>query len=139
MKETKDFILVEFVSQKGNKFEVGYPKSGGYTKKMLEVELKKSEDSLAGCSNNWKDILLPVDKNGTISSDAEEIGIKSGNVTSNHPSALYSYTLKFVNTTGWGFYFKDKTGDIYHCSTILNSSHTIFYNSDKPTMISVSD
>ena len=71
------------------------------------------------------------------SSAVRDLGISRAELSTG--IAPYSYKLDFWNTKGWGFYFRDASGDTYHCSTIRNGHHFIQYNSDHPTIVAVSN
>ncbi len=137
LEEREGFITREFSSRNGNKFQVGFPKSAGYTEGNLDavVELVKSNgpvaDSTVGV--NW---VYPSSHYPT-SQAVQGIGIDRAEVGTG--VAPYSYKIDFWNTKGWGFYFKDASGDIYHCSTIRNGHHFVQYNSDKPTIVEVTN
>jgi len=137
MTSTENYILVEFVSEKGNKFAIGYPKSEGYTKENIDLELKKLDKNLIKSSGGFQSIRLVPDGESIISTGAKDIGIVNANVKTNNPPIPYEYTLTFRNNKGWGFTFKDESNDTYYCSTFRNANHTIWYNSSKPIMIGV--
>ncbi|KZS87518.1 hypothetical protein SISNIDRAFT_460810 [Sistotremastrum niveocremeum HHB9708] len=52
-------------------------------------------------------------------------------------NTVYTYRLDFTNTKGWGFNFKDESGDKYTVTTFRNGGHMLQYNSDKPTIVLV--
>lgn len=127
---------MEFVSENGNKYAIGYPKSEGYTKENLESHFNKVDEKSLENSSSFKSINLKVNENGYVSAEAQRIGLTFANVTSTNTS-VYDYKLLFVNNKAWGFHFKDESNDVYFCSTFKNCSHTVSYNSKKPTMIGV--
>ena len=136
---SEEYIVVEFTSSAGNKFEVGYPKSAGYTKENLEEELAKSSAKSTLESGVTCEINCPPDQNSWISQCARDIGIVQANVWSDAHALFYCYQLVFTNTTGWGFTFWDASGDDYNCSTPRNAPHYINYNSTDATMVKVSN
>ncbi|KAL3587886.1 hypothetical protein FPOAC2_13785 [Fusarium poae] len=50
----------------------------------------------------------------------------------------YSYIIEFVNTEHYNYHFWDETGDSYSVNTFTNGHHYVRYNSEKPTIISIS-
>lgn len=139
--QNEEYVILELTSENGNKFAVGYPKSEGYTLELVQsltqkIQLDSQLINLAS-SDSYKDINWPVNEDGYTSAEAKQIGITWGNVRRNNPTIPYEYTVSFVNNKGWGFRFKDESGDTYFCTTLSNGNHTIWYNSKKPTMIGV--
>lgn len=55
----------------------------------------------------------------------------------NPPLHWYEYTLSFTNTEHYDYYFTDKTNDHYRNDTYINRDHDIQYNSDDPTIVSI--
>ncbi|MCJ1452324.1 hypothetical protein MMC28_002666 [Mycoblastus sanguinarius] len=53
------------------------------------------------------------------------------------PPIWYDYTLWFTNTEHYDYFFTDKTGDHYENNTYLDRDHFIQYNSDDPTIVSI--
>lgn len=130
-KESNDFIVAQFTNSAGNNFEVGYPKSEGYSEESLDLEINEQEKSI------WKELRCRPNLEGFVSEDARSIGIKHARLISDEGATLYRYQLKFKNTKGWAFQFKDEFGDVYECYTIRNGWHYINYNSPKPTIVGV--
>jgi len=136
LEEREGFITREFSSRKGNKFQVGFPKSAGYTEDNLDsmIELVKSNASEA---DNSVKVDWPYPSSHYPTSQAvQNLGIDRAEIGTG--IAPYSYKIDFWNTKGWKFYFKDATGDIYSCATIRNGHHFVQYNSDNPTIVEVS-
>ena len=54
--------------------------------------------------------------------------------------SIYAYTLNFQNVgiTHYDYCFTDGTGDSYQCNTYEDGFHYINYNSDNPTIVSIS-
>lgn len=133
----EDFITREYTSENGDKFQVGYPKSAGYTEDNLDqlLDLMKTKgiisDSNDSVTVNWP---VPSTHNPT-KQDVQYIGISRAELST---GIGYDYKLDFWNTKGWKFYFKDGTGDIYSCTTVRNGHHFIQYGSNDPTIVEVS-
>ena len=124
-------------NESGKEYEVGYPKSAGYTREEVETKLaseQRSSDTntLAG----YKEIYWVPRGESRTSEAANKIGIVKGHV-SEDSGAVYTYRLNFVNSKGWSFTFVDEYGDTYYCWTWRNGSHYIDYNSPQPTMVGV--
>ncbi len=101
-----------------------------FEKKQLNEELDVSSAS------GWVDVNWPAGSYHSPTIQAvQNIGIS--NVDMGYYSIIWKYNLHFENTSGWGFQFKDATGDIYRCSTFRNAWHYILYNSKDPTIIRV--
>ena len=73
MKETEDYIVIELTSAMGNKYEVGYPKSAGYTMETLKTELAKNQPDLA--SAGFREIKWISDGSSFTSKGAIDLGI----------------------------------------------------------------
>ena len=135
IKENNEFTEVQYTSEEGENYTIGYPKTSGYTFENLSAELKASTPDLAYnfCTINWVS-----DGDSVTSRAALNIGIVGGYVNHDH-GIIYSYRLHFANDVALsGFAFKDATGDVYKCSTPRSGNHYIDYNSKKPNMIAVS-
>ena len=140
IKETEEYIVVEFTSGFGNSYEVGYPKADGDTKeiilqKIAEADEKHKANESADAADyqplNWR-----VDDDSITYKGAIKIGIVGGYVTKDN-GWIYTYRVYFGNNRDWMFTFKDETGDTYFCTTILNRVHYIDYNSAKPLIMGV--
>ena len=55
----------------------------------------------------------------------------------NTPPDPFEYTLFFTNTEHYDYYFTDKTDEHYENNTYINRDHFIGYNSDDPTIVSI--
>lgn len=137
IKESNDHILVEFTSENGSTFEVGYPKSAGYTRENIEAEIAKSIQKLSDSNSGYQHLKWVPNGDSLTSRGAIDIGIFGGRVDKASSYIIYQYQIVFINTHGWGFTFKDESGDTYGCSTPRNGKHTVNYNSNKPTIIGV--
>lgn len=165
IKETEEYIVVEFTSDSGKqpeagstkarrgqrrggaasslpgkKYEVGYPRAAGYTKENIESEIAKANKKFKAKARNDAATYAPVlwIPNGasTTSRAAIDIGIIGGYVYSGS-GLIYKCEVKFANDYGFYFTFIDQTGDTYLCTTTLRGTHSIFYNSDQPTIVGV--
>lgn len=148
IKETDTHIVVELVKDSGSKYEVGYPKEAGYTKESVEEMIAAPEGASGSDSDtgnlkdngDYKDLKWTLgDEQDYTSRAAKGIGIGGGYIVegSKIVTIYYDYRICFMNTKGWGFKFKDENGDTYSCSTVLNGSHYIDYNSSAPTIVGV--
>lgn len=131
-----DYITLEFTTSNGEKYQVGYPTDGGQDEESLRAELSKLDFSEKNASI-YRELNCPPDEVGYVSPGAQAIGIANAYVLSSSHATIYTYRLWFENTKGWGFDFKDDSGDVYGITTILNRWHYIDYNSPKPTMVGV--
>lgn len=122
-----EFITVEQTSASGEKFQVGYPKQEGDTEKSLKETVLTA--------GSYKDVKITPYNGSYLSQGALDIGVKGAYIEVG--GTIYKYRVWFYNSKGWGFRFKDETGDTYKCSTVRNGWHYIDYNSSKPTMIGV--
>lgn len=133
IRTTQTHIVVELVTEQGNKYEIGYPIEAGYTSLEVSEGLKANFDLQAAFLEvNWE----PGAAHTSPSNKVRDRGIAEGYV-SHDRGAIYEYRLNFRNTKGWGFSFKDKTNDVYKCSTIRNGWHYIDYNSADGTIIAI--
>jgi len=76
----------------------------------------------------------------TTSQALQNLGISQYKVVdygANKDGAIYRYQLFFTNTRGSGWGFTDEADEQYICSTALDRTHFLQYNSDKPTIKSV--
>lgn len=137
LEEKEGFVIREFSTANNNKFQVGFPKSAGYTEKNLDEMLVLIKTNSPAAHDtvgvNW---LNPSSQYPT-SQAIQNLGIDRAEIGPG--IAPYSYKLDFWNTKGWGFSFKDASGDIYQCSTIRNGHHFVQYNSNNPTIVSVTN
>lgn len=133
--QNEEYIVVSLINNQGKNYEVGYPKSVGYSLELVTDTLnKKQMDKVEGsrCELKWEVNVKP-----SYTSDcAKALGISEGNVIGGI-SKIYQCRVQFHNTKGWGFTFYDLSGDDYSCSTFLNGWHYIDYNSSEPTIIAV--
>lgn len=53
------------------------------------------------------------------------------------PPILFDYHLWFTNTEHYEYYFTDKTDEHYENNTYINRDDYISYNSNSPTIISI--
>ena len=136
MKETEDYIIIELTNDTGKKYEVGYPKSAGYTKENLMSELAETDSEVTRAKDGYKNINYKPDGDSFTSQEAISIGICGGYVWS-EKGWVYDYQLVFANHKNAKYLFKDESGDQYSCRTYRTGLHTINYNSGKPTMIGV--
>lgn len=165
IKETEEYIVVEFTADSGKqpetgstkarrgprrgraasslpekKYEVGYPKAAGYTKENIEAEIAKANKKFKASARNEAATYAPVlwIANGpsTTSKEAIDIGIIGGYVTAGS-GLIYKCEVKFANDHGFYFTFIDQTGDTYLCTTTLRGIHSVSYNSDQPTIVGV--
>lgn len=134
VKETEEYIVVEFTNDSGNKYEVGYPKKAGYTKENIDAEIATANQNKSAPNAAYADICWSVDGETYTSEEAKNIGIKSGYLTKSSGATMYIYRVDFTNSKGWVFTFKDESGDTYDCYTFQNGNHYIDYNSSDPTM-----
>lgn len=134
MRETEEYITVEFTSNSGNKYEVGYLKTAGYTKENIESDCLKKENNTALTDSDYKYLHWVADGESTTSDEAHDVGIeRDGKVTIINGN-VYTYRINFANYKGWGFTFRDETHDTYWCPTPHNGSHYVDYNSSKSTV-----
>ena len=135
--ENNEYLELEHISLDGQKYIVGYPKSAGYTLESLTNELSQvnliTELENKDDFNELEWVPNSISKTST---DAQHIGIKSGEVIES-PHIYFKYRINFINTKGWKFYFKDKSGDVYSCRTFRYGPHYIDFNSEQPTIIGV--
>ncbi|QCE40151.1 hypothetical protein [Psychroserpens sp. NJDZ02] len=137
IKETDEYVVVEFMNDSGNKYEVGYPKDSGYTLDNIEEELTNAVKTYQNRDlASFKDINWVPDGGSNTSRAAIKNGIVGGYVNKDN-GFIYTYRLHFANQSGWGFTFKDVSDDTYHCSTPRNGNHYVDYNSGHPTMVGV--
>jgi hypothetical protein len=138
IKETEEYIVVEFTNDSGKKYEVGYPKAAGYTKENIEAEIANANEKLkANASSDestFQTLVWVVNGDSTTSRAAIDIGIVGGYVDRDPNNKCQ---LNFANSKGWGFTFIDQTGDTYFCSTFRDGNHYVNYTSAKPTIIGV--
>lgn len=135
IKETEDFLVMEFTNEAGNKFEVGYPKSAGYTKESLESEIAQATKAKLE-DGEWNVLKWEPNGDSYTSRAAINIGITGGFVVY-ESGIIYDYTINFANYKGSGFTFKDLTNDTYYCSTPRNGNHYINYNSSNAVIVGV--
>ena len=138
MEETNDYFFIEFTTESGNTYQVGYPKSAGYTAENLEAEIAETNKKLEQNANDeYKEIRCDPTGASYITRAAINIGLVGAYVWYEQNPHIYHYQIQFANYKGWKFWFKDESGDVYSCTTPRNGNHTINYNSPKPTMIGV--
>jgi hypothetical protein len=137
IKETEEYIVVEFANDSGRKYEVGYPKKAGYTKDSIDAEITAANQNRSAPNAAYAAIRWSVDGESSTSKGAKKIGIESGYITKSSGAAVYIYRMNFTNSKGWVFTFKDESGDSYDCYTFQNGTHYIDYNSSDPTVIGV--
>ena len=134
IRTTQTHLVLELTSESGHKYEIGYPIELGYTKEELLGDLQKHQNVAASFLEvNW----VPGAAQTSPSRQVIDRGIEAGYV-SHDRGVVYEYRLNFKNTKGWSFKFKDKTNDVYSCSTIRNGWHYIDYNSKDGTIIAIS-
>ncbi len=135
VKETDSHVILQVMDGDKVAYEVGYPKSDGYSADTLLSNISETDQprkaDAAFAKLNW----VPG-KEGYTSPQAERIGISQGYV-SHDRGPIYEYRINFHNTKGWHFEFKDESGDVYGCKTIFNGWHYIDYNSEQPIIIGV--
>ena len=139
IKETESHFVVEFTSQSGKKYEVGYPKEGGYSKEDIEDTLNASNAGNLdqnSANSEYATLVWTVNGDSTTSRAAMNIGIVGGYVNKGS-GKIYDCQVTFSNTEGMSFRFMDQSGDTYWCSAPRNGNHYINYNSDKPSIIGV--
>jgi len=139
IKETDEYIVVEFTNDSGKKYRVGYPKASGYSKENIAAEIAATnEDPRAKAATGTKYVELEWIPNGEskTSRAAINIGIVGGYVNQD-TGVIYECQVNFSNSARWSFLFQDNTKDTYSCSTPRNGNHYIDYNSDDPKMIGV--
>ncbi len=138
-----NYVVKEFTSANGAKFAVAYPKEAGYTTENLETGLDSFTDGdtvkVTSTDDSWIGVSWPLDFDSDsdgLDQQVIDLGISSSDLY-DYTGEVWSYILHFENTKGWGFQFKDATGDIYKVSTILNGWHYLLYNSSKPEIVGV--
>ena len=139
IKETEEYIVVEFTNDSGKKYQVGYPKAAGYTVANINAELAAVKEEVKANSANkpgYVSINWIANGESTTSRNAVNIGIVGGYVNQD-TGVIYENQVNFSNNARWSFLFQDKTKDTYSCSTPRNGNHYIDYNSEDPTMIGV--
>lgn len=135
IKENHKYVVAQFKTESGSTFEVGYPKDAGYSAETLEVNLDKFSPELVK-EEEWITVHWEPGKEAFIPMILRKRKIESARINEDL-GLFYAYRLNFVNSGGWKFYFKDLTGDVYSCKTILNGKHYIDYNSDNAVIVSV--
>jgi len=71
------------------------------------------------------------------SPEVQALGISRYQLVDNGSSSYFRYTLGFTNTKGWGYSFRDESGDTYHVTTAKNNDHYVSFDSDKPIIVGV--
>jgi hypothetical protein len=137
-----DHVVKEFTSVKGARFAVAYPKAVGYTVENLETDLTSFADGdearVAVSDDSWIDVRWPVGfVSGYPPMDQRVYDIGIADLAVDRYAIVWKYKINFRNTKGWGFQFKDATGDVYRISTIWNGWHYLLYNSSDPTIVGV--
>lgn len=133
IRSTQTHFIVELVSEQGKKYEIGYPVDAGYTLSEIQESLKGAPSLEA----SWLEVSwVPGAAQTSPSNAVRDRGIAEGYV-SHDRGHIWEYRLNFRNTKGWWFKFKDKTGDVYKCSTIRNGWHYIDYNSADATIVAI--
>jgi hypothetical protein len=138
-----DYVVKEFTSVKDERFVVAYPKAAGYTVENLETDLTSFADEdearAAVSDDSWIDVHWPLGffsgVYGFLDQKVFDLGI--ADVSVGYYEAVWKYRLGFRNTKGWGFQFKDATGDVYRILTTINGWHYLLYNSSDPTIVGV--
>lgn len=136
VKETDTHVVVGFTSKAGKSFEVGYPKTSGYSKENIiekitanaATEVEGADSAAAFCELRWV-----AGGESFTSRAAMDIGIIGGHVSKDN-GIIYTYRLHFANSSGWSFTFIDGENDTYDCGTSFNGNHYIDFNSSEPTI-----
>lgn len=137
--ENGEYIETEMISKNGQKYVVGYPIALGYSISSLHdelIEIDNKEVNLELEAKDFKELEWIPNSTNKTSSEAQKIGIKSGEVVDTS-HIVWRYRINFINSSGWKFEFKDQSGDVYSCWTVRNGPHYIDFNSPKPTIIGV--
>ena len=129
MTTTETMVLKELTSKDGKKYAVSYPDEGDLSEKTTP-QLKSKKDF--GITVYW----TPSPKDNWIPTAGDVIKIAAIDKYSlfEYNGRTYKYKLSFVNTEHYDYKFFDGTGDSYRCNTYRNGSHTVYYNSDDPTI-----
>lgn len=141
IRETESHIVVQLTSESGSHYEVGYPKSTGYTVSSvlaLTAESDQIEEKSYQSTNTpagFEKLEWAPGKEGFTSEKAQKLGIIRGYV--NEGGQVFTYRINFFNSRGWWFAFADKSSDIYRCNTLRNGYHYIDYNSQDPMIVGV--
>jgi hypothetical protein len=165
IKETEEYIVVEFTSDygkqsetggtkarraprrgraasslSGKKYAVGYPKASGYTKENIEAEIARAHDRHKANARNdaatYAPLVWLVNGDSTTSRAAIDIGVIGGYVKKGS-GLIYDCEVNFSNFNGLYFTFIDQSGDTYSCSTLRPGMHFIYYNSAQPSIVGV--
>ena len=125
IKETDQHFIVDLTNASGKRYEVGYPKSSGYTRALVEVALSKTSEDQPDTDTVLYLLEWVYKGHSDTFSQAVDTGIACGYFTDGTVIALYTYQMNFINTSGIGFIFQDASGDLYKCNAIVNGSHFI--------------
>ncbi|PUU78395.1 hypothetical protein B9Z19DRAFT_1126819 [Tuber borchii] len=64
-------------------------------------------------------------------------GITQYNLSTTPGGSIFQYFLQFNNTDTYDYEFYDETGDSYEVNTFTTRTHSVQYNSDKPTIVRI--
>jgi len=150
--EIDDFIVKEFTTDSGQKYAVGYSKEE-FSEADLDAELASAEPdeiNVQATSSGWVAVNWPfptthlrtgykVNEFIGFEHSLPELGLRSIRLNRMDvpEEAIWKYMIQFVNDKGWGFEFKDESGDVYQITTIRNGSHFLMFRSGYPTIVAV--
>jgi hypothetical protein len=113
------------VTDGGKKYQVGYQKGDGQLQTKTDLVL-----SPFGIAVNW-----PVAGKGWIATTPTvQQRAKITECQLFEANTVWRYSLNFVNTAHYNYFFYDETGDYYQVNTFRNGTHYVAYDSDKPTI-----
>lgn len=129
-----EFQWVQGTTKNGNSFVYGI-KNGS------TAESEANQAYSASVQENFYGVYWPVGDQKwkyTSSPISDKVGISRYKLFKGfNGSQVGDYCLEFTNTKGWGFTFKDESGDEYRMSTVVNRTHILRYNSKRPNIVDV--
>lgn len=142
VKTTVDCVWREFTNKNGKKYQIGYPKSAGFTEENIDAKLaeRKAEEEELDRGTKWVSVNWVPKINNVWRDTCKDVankGISKYKLDAIPDATLYMYELKFINTGGWYFDFMDESGDEYTVYTVDNEEHYLNYNSTAPTIVKV--
>lgn len=135
IKETDDFILVDFETSSGARCEVGYPVNSGYTKENVEESIAKFDQKISLDSNGYAELRWQVGGECYTSQEAKDLGVESCEVQKSASGNYWDFIIVF--TKAGCFTFKEKSGDTHTICTFRAGVHFIRFDYVDVTIIGV--
>lgn len=117
-----------FTTEKGHKFEVGFPTGAVQQEQTQDAALTKTDFGIS--------VIWPVGDSSWKNTDSNTRTTAAiTRYTLYQYDGFYKYMLYFTNTEHYDYYFYDETGDRYEVNTYRNGDHYVRYDSNKPEII----